>query len=246
MEEKIILPSNGVFYENIPTELTIRSLTTSEEQLLYGSTSDTTIDRIIANCIVEPKNFPIDELIPADKMFILMKIRIVTYGQDYNQYVYCPYCSYEGVMQVDLDTLPCEEINDDLKVPLKLTLKVSKDELELRVLTEKDYKNIKSRANKMAKKLGIPFSQIEHKLRFAKQIKAINGRDVDSYEAEKYYQDMHVRDVRYVESALASVKVGYQGMLDCECPSCKKELTVPFEMTSEFLMPTFQDDDFWN
>ena len=248
MQETIHLLLNGVFYDSdFPTSLVIRSLTTKEEQLLFGSTSDFTIDTIIKNCIVEPQNYPIDELIPADKMFILFKIRIVTYGQDYNQYVYCPYCKYEGITEVDLDTLPCDELDaDKIKLPLKLTLKVSKDQLELRVLTEKDYKNIKDRATKVSKKLNIPFAQVERKLRFAKQIKAINGVDVDSFEAEKYYDNMSVKDVRFVDSALASITVGYQGYLDCQCPSCKKELTVPFEMTSEFLMPTFQDESFWD
>ena len=247
MKETIHLPLNGVLYDSIPTTLVIRSLTTKEEQLLFGSTSDYTIDTIIQNCIVEPKNFPINDLIPADKMFILFKIRIVTYGEDYNQYVYCPYCKYEGVTSVNLDMLPCEELDEDkIKLPLKMTLKSSKDQLELRVLTEKDYKNIRTRAEKVSKKLNIPFAQVERKLRFAKQIKAINGVNVDAFEAEKYYDGMSVRDVRYVDSALASIKVGYQGLLDCQCPSCKKDLTIPFEMTSEFLMPTFQDESFWD
>ena len=243
MQEEIKLPSNGVFYdESIPTTLTIRSITTKEEQLLYGSTSDYIIDTIIQNCIVEPKDFPLNDLIPADKLFILFKIRIISYGQDYNQYMYCPYCKYEGVTEIDLDMIPCEEIDEDkIKVPLKLTLPVAKDQLELRVLTEKDYKNIRERANKVAKKLQLPFNQIERKLRFAKQIKAINGDKVDAFQAEKYYDSMNVKDVRYVDSALSTILVGYQGTVDCQCPSCKRDVTIPFEMTNEFLMPTFQD-----
>ena len=243
MEERITLPSNGVFYDqDFPINITIRSLTTNEEQLLYGSTSETTIDRIISNCIVEPKNFPIDDLLPADKMFILFKLRIISYGQDYNQTIFCPYCNYEGVCTIDLDQLPCDELDEDkIKVPLKLTLPMSKDQIELRVLTEKDYKSIKERALKLSNKLSIPFGQVEHKLRFAKQIKSINGEKVDSFLAEKYYSNMNVRDVRYIESALNSIKLGYQGALGMVCPSCHHEIVVPFEMTSEFLNPTFRD-----
>lgn len=247
MEERITLPSNGIFYENdFPTSLVIRSLTTNEEQLLYGSTSETTIDRIISNCIVEPKNFPIDDLLPADKMFILFKLRIISYGQDYNQTIFCPYCNYEGVAVLDLDQLPCDELDEDkIKIPLKLTLPMSKDVIELKVLTEKDYKTIKERALKLSSKLSIPFGQVEHKLRFAKQIKSVNGEKMDSFLAEKYYSTMHVRDVKYIESALNSIKLGYQGYIDTICPSCKHEIVVPFEMTSEFLNPTFRDIE-WN
>lgn len=243
MEERITLPSNGLFYEtDFPINITIRSLTTNEEQLLYGSTSETTIDRIISNCIVEPKNFPLGDLLPADKMFILFKLRIISYGQDYNQMIFCPYCNYEGTAVLDLDQLPCDELDEDkIKVPLKLTLPMSKDQIELKVLTEKDYKAIKERALKLSNKLSLPFGQVEHKLRFAKQIKSINGEKVDSFIAEKYYSEMHVRDVRYIESALNSIKLGYQGHIDMTCPSCKHEIIVPFEMTSEFLNPTFRD-----
>ena len=61
MQEKITLPSNGVFYDqDFPINLVIRSLTTNEEQLLYGSITETVIDKILSNCIVEPANFPID------------------------------------------------------------------------------------------------------------------------------------------------------------------------------------------
>ena len=69
----------------------------------------------------------------------------------------------------------------------------------------------------------------------------INGEKVDSFLAEKYYSNMNVRDVRYIESALNSIKLGYQGALDMVCPSCHHEIVVPFEMTSEFLNPTFRD-----
>lgn len=247
MQEQITLPSNGVFYENdFPTSLVIRSLTTNEEQLLYGSITEATIDKILSNCIVEPSNFPIDELIPADKTFILFKLRILSYGQDYNQTIFCPYCNHEGIAVLDLDQLPCDELDEDkIKLPLKLTLPMSKDVIELRVLTEKDYKAIKERAQKVSKRLSLPFGQVEHKLRFAKQIKSINGEKVDSFLAEKYYGDMHVRDVKYIESALNSLKVGYQGVLETICPACEREIVVPFEMTSEFLNPTFRDIE-WN
>ena len=56
---------------------------------------------------------------------------------------------------------------------------------------------------------------------------------------------MHVRDVKYIESALNSIKVGYQGVLEITCPACEREILVPFEMTSEFLNPTFRDIE-WN
>lgn len=247
MEEMITLPSNGLFYDqDFPINLTIRSLTTNEEQLLYGSITETVIDKILSNCIVEPANFPIDELIPADKTFILFKLRILSYGQEYNQTIFCPYCNHEGVAILDLDQLPCDELDEDkIKLPLKLTLPMSKDIIELKVLTEKDYKSIKERAQKVSKRLSLPFGQVEHKLRFAKQIKSINGEKVDSFLAEKYYGEMHVKDVKYIESALNSIKVGYQGVLETICPACERDILVPFEMTSEFLNPTFRDIE-WN
>ena len=122
---------------------------------------------------------------------------------------------------------------------------MSKDIIELKVLTEKDYKSIKERAQKVSKRLSLPFGQVEHKLRFAKQIKSINGEKVDSFLAEKYYGEMHVKDVKYIESALNSIKVGYQGVLETICPACERDILVPFEMTSEFLNPTFRDIE-WN
>ena len=97
----------------------------------------------------------------------------------------------------------------------------------------------------MSKRLNLPFSQVEHKLRFSKQLKGVNGEKYDSFMAEGYYDKMNVKDVRYIESALASIKIGYQGRVDATCPSCKRDILVPFEMTSEFLMPTFRDFN-WN
>ena len=237
-EMEVNLPSDGKFYEDRISKLTIRNLTTDEEMKIYGSTSTTVVDRVINSCIIEPKGFDCGTLIPADKFYLMIQLRINTYGSMYKQESYCPRCEREGIFELDLDRLECDYLPENFKIPLKLRLPISKDVIELKILNTNRYNSIKERAEKIAKNTGGKVEEIEYKLKLAAQIKSINDKEVDTFEAENYVKGLHGRDSQTINSAIKSIKVGYSGIANIVCPHCHKEFQAPFIMNSEFFRPT--------
>ena len=118
----IDLPSNGKIYPR--KQLTLQNMTIAEEKFLYGSSSDKAVDNILKSCIVD-KDVNIDDLIVPDKHYALVQLRVMTYGEDYPVDLTCPACRKEFNNVVKLSTLEVDELPDDFKEPIKITLPVS-------------------------------------------------------------------------------------------------------------------------
>lgn len=238
-ETTIKLPSRGVFYDGELDTLTLRNLSTDDEQKIYGSTSNETFDKVLSECVVEPEDFDINTLLPADKFYTMVQLRIHTYGSMYKQPCYCIHCDKEGEVTYDLDDIEVVQL-PDVKLPIRVKLPMSKDEVELGVLTSKDIKAISKRAAKTSKTMKTSQKELEFLLKLSKQILSVNGSDSESTTAMSYVKDMHSRDRAYIESVYKKLFFGYRSTVEVTCPSCGKELIIPFEMTGEFFNPSFE------
>lgn len=232
------LPSGGLFYPEFDGNIVFRSLDTGDEQKIFGSSSNTTIDRVLNDVIIEPKGFNINSLIPGDKAYLMNKVRIHTYGSMYRQPYFCPLCSTEGEVEYDLDSIEVHTLPSTLKVPLKVKLPVSNDILELRVLNCDQINKLEDRAVKTSKNTGTDAKEVLFFLKLAKRIGSVNGDELDSFTSESYIRNMHPRDRAYIDSAYRSLKVGYSNIVEVKCPKCGKNITIPVEMTSEFFSPS--------
>ena len=238
-ETTVKLPSRGVFYENDLDTLTLRNLSTDDEQKIYGSTSNDTLDKVLSDCVVDPKGFDINTLLPADKFYTMVQLRIHTYGSMYKQPMYCIHCDKEGEVEYSLDDLEVVEL-PQVKLPIRVKLPVSKDIVELGVLTSQDIKSISRRAEKTAKNMGGNKKELEFMLKLSKQIKSINDKDTDVTTIMTYVKNIHAKDRAYIESVYKKLFFGYKSTLEVKCPFCGKDLTIPFEMNGEFFNPSFE------
>ena len=119
------LPSNGLVYEGkIPSTVVLRNMTTSEQKKLLGSMSSASVfDRIVENCIVEPKGLKVNDLIPADSDYLLIQLRIHSYGSEYEIMVPkcdCGHPSHKTVM--NLDELEIDELEEGYESLLSFSL----------------------------------------------------------------------------------------------------------------------------
>lgn len=232
------LPSRGVFNPELPKVLPIRTFTSAEEMKLLSSTTNNAIFSILNN-VVLVEGFNIKNLILADIVALSVKARIHTFGTEYYLDSYCPFCEYEGTIRADLDKLETNFIGD-LKLPLKLRLPISKKEVTLRVLTHGNYLTIEDRLEKLKQNTyGGDLEVLKAILTRAKQIRAIDGKEVLSPEAEKFVRNAHPQDLAYIDSALSSIAVGISKVIKVKCPKCGKEIIVPFTMNSTFFRPVY-------
>lgn len=96
IQETFTLPSKGQIYDKpINPEITLRSMTTMDE-LKRLSPSDLpykNMCELIDDCIVGKTELSSYDMCIGDYQFLLHKLRIATYGTDYNMVVQCPNCA---------------------------------------------------------------------------------------------------------------------------------------------------------
>lgn len=239
-ETTVKLPSKGIIYENIPEDLTIRAMTTSDEKVIFGSTNSDALDKVIRKCVVNPDNLDTSKLTPADMSAILIKLRTHTYGSEYTMQGRCPECNKVESYDINLDELPITYLEDDFKEPIEVTLPVSGDVLSVRLLRNNDYKVVSSQAKKIAKKMRINSRELEFIYRMARHILQINGEDVDQSKAQEYVSNMVGKDSAYYSWKLGEVaNFGIDTSALVECKDCGEEFELPFEINSEFFRPKF-------
>ena len=239
-EQTVQLPTNGFFYDedNNITEVTLRDITTKEEKMLLGSTSDNTMTNVIKACIVSPK-FDLDDLITPDIHYLLMQLRIHTYGSSYKVQFTCPNCGNRETEAINLDEMICYTLEEPFKQPFEFKLPVSGDTLGCKLLTNRDSRFINNMAKKLSKSSPQNRSQVSYNLRMAKQIVTINGEEMNDGQTQRYVQEMHGRDSAYFWWKMNSIKIGYDTDIEHTCSNCGTDFDIAMPISAEFFRPTF-------
>ena len=115
IQETYKLPSLGKL-NSIKDSVTLRPMTTDEELLRLDATgreANRVFCDIIDACVVEPKKFKSYYLPIQDQVFLIYKLRTVTYGSKYNVSLICPHCGSPITLDVDLDSLPINYIEEE-------------------------------------------------------------------------------------------------------------------------------------
>ena len=86
--DKLKLPSNGLL--GVPKEINVKALTGRELNMIYSSLSDASVNEVIKR-ITEPQMDP-DLLCDEDKGAILYFSRLLTFGENIDQFFKCPHC----------------------------------------------------------------------------------------------------------------------------------------------------------
>lgn len=239
-ETTVLLPSKGLLYDDIPEEITIRSMTTNDEKIIFGSTSGDAVAKVLQRCIVNPPNLDISKLTPADESFLMLKLRTHTYGSDYSMVGHCPECRSSNTYDINLDELPVTYLSDDFEEPFTIELPQSCDKLSIRLLRNKDYTMIRNQAKKIAKKMHTPYRELEYIYRMAKYIVAINDEEIDQPKAQEYVTNLVGKDSAYFFWKLNQVAdYGVDTSSLVTCKDCGEDFELPFEITSEFFRPKF-------
>lgn len=239
-EATVTLPSKGILYQGIPADISLRGMTTKEEKILYASTGGNVFQKILKNCITSPENIDTTQLIAADEMFLIIQLRITTYGPQYKVSATCPHCGRTETYTVNLGDFDVDYLPENFEEPIKVTLPRSGDELSLKILRNEDSEFIEKFAKKFAKQYNLPIREVEYGCRMAKYITAINGEPIDFNDAREYVDNMASVDSMKMWSILNSIRVGIDTTTTVTCTSCGEEFDFPMPITSEFFRPTIE------
>ena len=137
--EFVELPSHGVLYGGITDDpdilekggIRVRPMTVHEEKILSTTRlvkSGQALDMVFAN-VIESKGIggqPLDvsQLLSSDRVFIMLWLRSVSYGNEYKFNIQCPSCQQRFEHMVDLSNHPIKELDKENppEEPLTFTL----------------------------------------------------------------------------------------------------------------------------
>ena len=104
-------------------------MTFDDEKALLAN-KDPNIDPInilLNRCL---SNLTVNELYQMDKLYILMKLREISYGDEYNLEISCPSCQKDSSVMFKLSELPIKEVSEDFSDSVEITLPVLEPEPE--------------------------------------------------------------------------------------------------------------------
>ena len=245
-QREVELPSGGFLYgDKLPDgKVLIRPMTMREEKLLYSSQSNPSkvFETILDRCLLT-KSLPIRDYLVADKLFILLMLRIESYGQEYKFDITCSSCRKKFEHSVNLsDGLDIKTLKHGVKEPLILELPMSNRELSLKLLRVSDEEEI-SRLLMIAKRKGEDVLGEFIVYTLSRYIHAVDGNSLSPDEALEFVQDLRPGDVSALEDFLDEYDCGPSLNLSIECSNCAEvsERIIPMDITFFRSRPSRRD-----
>jgi hypothetical protein len=140
------IPSDVTIEVNLPSEckaynmndsdiLQLRPMTFEDERSLIGSTEGDPLNLLLEKCFTGVK---VLDLLPMDKLYLIMKLREISYGDDYETLLICKHCSAENPTKVKLSKLNVNPVPDDFQDPISVFLPKIKKEIKVKMPRVRD------------------------------------------------------------------------------------------------------------
>ena len=197
------------------------------------------MSEIIDGCLVN--KFPISayDLCMGDYIFLLHKLRIVTYGSDYKLSYTCPYCGEISTDSINLDNMPVKEWDDSINQLRSVTLPVSGLEIVLKMQTPHDLDNIARKVREDKIKFPEGDDQ-ELSYMIESYIDTVDGEGLDPILGRNTLKTLGMKDINYLINAADKLNesIGIDSNMMLHCENCGREIYVPFRYTDEFFRPS--------
>lgn len=211
--DKKVLPSNGLL-KDVPKEVNIRGMKGREISTLFSSLTDASIEQIIKD-VTDPSLDP-DLLTDEDKAFILHTTRVLTFGNEIQQTLRCPFCGHVHPYILNYDDFNVTFLPEDY---LEEEMTLDDAVIKRRVPT----KEVLESARLYKEKINLPDSYAFILLQAAK-ISTINGKKKSMAELVEYLENLPGNKLVKVSEFL-NVKSGIDTTFEVECNNCKTAFT---------------------
>lgn len=249
LTQEITLPSNGLLNPEIPNgKLTQRCMMVYDQKYLAGgSAADNGLKRLLKETTTSPENFDVNRLTVSDTLYMLFKLRSLSYGNTLKYNTVCPHCGRKFLAHVDISKIEVKELDPDYQKSLVVELPVTGDTVYTRILTNKDLDYINEELDKMRSR-DIDTEGMDYVLRISQMIKKVELKEKDADgetyydnpdDIRKYVQNMTDYDATAIISTTENIEYGIRDMVDTKCTQCNREVTVPLVLNPSFFRPKF-------
>ncbi len=240
--EEVMLPSKGKFYDGTdgPTNgvINIRPMTGEEEQILATPRfvkKGTAVNMIFSKCIRE--NIKPENLLSQDRTFLLIYLRGISYGTDYEVQVRCPDTDKQFSTIVDLDGLVIDRCPDNYG-PANLSGVLPKSGLKFsyRLGKGKDETEIQEYRERKLKAFSDSATDDTLTYRTAQLINNIENIS-DKEELKVLIRNLPIQDVNYIRNLINEPPFGMQTKIAILSPYSNEEFEIDLPLDSGFFFP---------
>ncbi len=238
------LPSKGKIYsENVNPHVELRSMTARDEmkRLSPSSTPLKTLADIIEGCCIEKPAIHVYDMSLGDYEFLLHKLRIVTYGEDYKVTLRCSECGEMIETIAKLDQLSVKEFDEELVNNLRtFTLPKTGRIVSLNFLSPRRVEEMEVKVKDMKRKYKTVTIDFETLVRLLTNIDTIDGEKKSEHELENIITNLPAIDLQKILNNIDKLnqQIGLDNILYLTCPKCSEEITTFFRFGPEFFRPT--------
>ena len=237
------LPSRGLLYGSaLGDTIEFRAMTTIEERMrLSGENFWSTMAAILNRCKVNT-DFDIKNMVDFDFFAALVKLRIISYGNNYKTRSKCFVCGKEQEVNVNLDECKVTELPDDFVEPFVIgPLPISGDVLECRFLRVFDYIDINEKVSDWQRKHpNDKYNNPEYTLLMEHAIVTVNGVNLNEFQKKKYVENMVGADSTYYHEEYQQLFYGLHriGTSTCEETDCGSAIIYEIAPSDSFFRAT--------
>ena len=238
------LPSKGKIYnEIINPHIELRSMTARDEmkRLSPSSTPLKTLADIIEGCCIEQPGIHIYDMALGDYEFLLHKLRIVTYGEDYKVSLRCPECGESIDTIAKLGQLDIKEFDEEAVKNLQtFSLPKSGRIVTLKFLSPRLVEEMEVKVKDMKRRYKTATIDFETLVRLLSNVDLIDGDKKSETEMENILTSLPAMDLQKILNNLDKLnqQIGLDNVLYLTCPKCGEEITTFFRFGPEFFRPT--------
>lgn len=242
--EIFTLPSQGKIYdENFPEKIELRSMTARDEmkRLSPSASQFKILADIIEDCLIEKLPIKVYDLALGDYEFLLHKLRIVTYGDEYRMSLRCPFCNEVIDTHAHLEELNVKEFDPDLFAAARtVVLPRSKSVVELNFQTPRLLDEIESKVKDYKRRFRTAELDFNLMVTLISAIDTVDGSHLDSIQKENFVNKLPALDMTKILNSIEILNktIGIDNSLMITCTKCGGEVPTSFRFGSEFFRPS--------
>lgn len=242
--EGMELPSKGLIYDaQVKPYVELRSMTARDEmkRLSPSPARFKVLADIIEDCMIEKPPIHVYDMALGDYEYLLHRLRIVTYGDEYKVAVKCLNCGeitetvahLEELKVVPFDHAKFEELST-IKLPKK------GDTVTIKFQTPRMLDEIEAEIKELKRKFKSAEISFDLLVLLKNIINTVNGVKLTSSQLETYVNNLPALDMTKLVNAVDEINalVGIENDLTVICSKCGGEVPTFFRFGPEFFRPT--------
>jgi len=241
--ECVELPSKGLVYDTpVKAQVELRSMTARDEMKRCNPSSSNfkTIADIIEGCMIEKPAIHVYDMALGDYEYLLVKLRVISYGDEYSIDLTCPYCGKPIDAVAHLDDLEVKQLDETkFRDAQSITLPASKKVVTLKMQTPRMLDEIDAKSKEMKRKFKTAEVDFDTLIMLETVIDTVDGEKLAGAKMETFINTLPAKDLLKILNSIDTLNsmIGIINKLPVDCDKCGGEVEAHFRYGQEFFRP---------